>query len=1245
MTENRPDRSFLGTGWAFPVRLAEDGTVALADHEEDVRQAIRIILETNLGERVMRPEFGSGLRQFVFESVSTTTLSVLRHRVEEALVRWEPRIDVEAVGVELAPGTRRPGRRLGRLHRAGDEHVLQPRLPLLPRRGRGRRGRRRRRPGQGGCRMSPRPAVTAPRQRREAADVVADYLRRSAGYVPRWLPGVDNPAAAATTGDPALGVVRAEAAMLASLWERLDRVPDKHELAFLSELGIDALPPAAARTPVAFEAMPLGVDGVVPEGALVGADGEDGQVTFRTEHAVAVTASRLAEVRSVVVAADTVGDHSVEAVGQRPFTLFSAQRSTERCLYIGHDHLLAIRGRATISIEVELAQDARVPLTVEWSVWDGSTWRIYQGEVDGAPAVSDQTDTGTADAPHAFGQSGVVSLRSTCVESARKSVDGTEAFWVRARLVSPLALVEPLALPRIDQIRLAVEIGSPVAPVAYPVGSALALGQSVDPSTPFHPFGQAPDRTSVFYADATEALAARTRRATFSGVAETDDTTTNPKLQAEFWDGRSWRPLAAPVALAVNDAADDGTEPTDPVTGETPPPTPPTRFAVAFDVPQTWTASEVEGTKGTWLRLRLARGETYLGSRDLGPESDPIPVPTFYPVRFSDLSFTVYGRSAAAPADHVLVDDGAGSTDHTTAARWRGEPFAPFRPRPDRADALYLGFDGPLPAGTLGLYVDVEADPQREGGPPEHELRWERFDGVRWVSLPVEDETRQLTGCGVVRLLWPGNRPVRSVRPVAATGRTATTQRTADAHRFVPGDVVHLHEGEVGEIATVASVDRAVVTFAKPLANAFRNAGMSEPEPPLFGTPRTWVRARLAEGSPRPSVVVRRIVPNVAWASEQRRVARQRLGEGTGQPNQRLFSTDRPLLPGVLVEIRELSGARARTDRPILERELAGTGRPVVVEPGPGGAVTEVWVGWEARGTLASSGPTDRHVVVDLVSGVLRFGDDRHGRSLPTGAAVRLTADVGGGARGNLPAGAVTNPLSGIVVASVTNLVAASGGADAESAALALARAPGVVRHRYQAVTAEDYRAVALEASPEVFDATVVASPDDLGGRLRVHVLPASGAEDPTPSDQLLARVERHLRRRCPVGAAELVDVLPPRFTRIGVAVTVAALPGRADEVYDRVRAALRAFLHPVTGGPSGATSTEPLTAGWPFGASIHTARFGRLLEGVEGVDHVESLTVTRDGAFVGDVVELDLDALPLAGSFEVRLVAPEGAR
>lgn len=98
------DRSFLGTGWAFPVTLDADGGVMLVQHEEDIRQSIRIILETNLGERVMRPDFGSSIRDFVFESISTTTLAMLRHRVEEALQRWEGRIDVIRVETTVPTG-------------------------------------------------------------------------------------------------------------------------------------------------------------------------------------------------------------------------------------------------------------------------------------------------------------------------------------------------------------------------------------------------------------------------------------------------------------------------------------------------------------------------------------------------------------------------------------------------------------------------------------------------------------------------------------------------------------------------------------------------------------------------------------------------------------------------------------------------------------------------------------------------------------------------------------------------------------------------------------------------------------------------------------------------------------------------------------------------------------------------------------------------------------------------------------
>jgi phage baseplate assembly protein W len=92
-------QAFLGVGWAFPPRLDPGGRIAESVYEDDVREAIRIILGTNPGERVMRPDFGAGLERFVFEPVNPATVTQVETAVRQALVAWEPRIDVLEVRV------------------------------------------------------------------------------------------------------------------------------------------------------------------------------------------------------------------------------------------------------------------------------------------------------------------------------------------------------------------------------------------------------------------------------------------------------------------------------------------------------------------------------------------------------------------------------------------------------------------------------------------------------------------------------------------------------------------------------------------------------------------------------------------------------------------------------------------------------------------------------------------------------------------------------------------------------------------------------------------------------------------------------------------------------------------------------------------------------------------------------------------------------------------------------------------
>ena len=90
-------KSFLGTGCKFPIQVDEaTGRVMTSRYEEDIQEAIRIIVMTGKGERVMRPDFGCGLREYLFQGLDYETVTQMRAEIEEALTGWEPRItDVE----------------------------------------------------------------------------------------------------------------------------------------------------------------------------------------------------------------------------------------------------------------------------------------------------------------------------------------------------------------------------------------------------------------------------------------------------------------------------------------------------------------------------------------------------------------------------------------------------------------------------------------------------------------------------------------------------------------------------------------------------------------------------------------------------------------------------------------------------------------------------------------------------------------------------------------------------------------------------------------------------------------------------------------------------------------------------------------------------------------------------------------------------------------------------------------------
>ena len=92
---------FIGRGWAFPLRVDAPGGIALVGREQEIEEAIRLILGTSPGERPMRPEFGCRIHEYLFAPADSETAGSIAREVRAALRQWEPRIDVADVTVSF----------------------------------------------------------------------------------------------------------------------------------------------------------------------------------------------------------------------------------------------------------------------------------------------------------------------------------------------------------------------------------------------------------------------------------------------------------------------------------------------------------------------------------------------------------------------------------------------------------------------------------------------------------------------------------------------------------------------------------------------------------------------------------------------------------------------------------------------------------------------------------------------------------------------------------------------------------------------------------------------------------------------------------------------------------------------------------------------------------------------------------------------------------------------------------------
>jgi hypothetical protein len=995
---------------------------------------------------------------------------------------------------------------------------------------------------------------------RTTRDVLDELLGNVPGYSAYWRP---------REGASGYALLQVVARYCEFVIGALDGAVDKGELAFLDALGIDLLPPQAARAPLVFTLTPdAPVDPPLPAGTQVAAEAAPAlassiappptpqpalppdPLVFATDEEIALVRARLVTLYSTYPDLDEIADHS-GAIGTG-FQLYEGMQPVTHHLYLGHDSLLALAGSVDISLDFDLESDLspggftktgrpKLPkgLALTWEYLADDGWVAFD-------PVEDHT--------YGLALAGEVQLRKRCGgPSAQGKIDGIKSYWVRARIDTPLPFgsKDQPRLPIVDTIRVRLALNHD----RLPADVAFADDLQIDTSKDFLPFGAEPGVGTSFLIACDEALRQEGAR-----VGITVDIAAGNIVTPVDGLALAWEYSVAPGMWKALGGTDS--EFVDHTLGFTTPT--PADPSISFLRPADWASVGVNGEQHFWLRVRIDHGSfggptTYTVEND-GGNWKVVAANEPHPPKLRGISFSYSYRIGPFAPDHCLALNGFAYDDFSDACLWGRSPFLPFTPLPDRYAAVYFGFDAALPVGLVSLYADIPGSGGSAFQVSPYVWEYETADG--WAELAVLDETAGFARSGMIQFIGA---------PDAAAG---------------PGP-----------------------------------AG-----------PTWWVRARAKESvDPDPSPVDA-ISLNAVWATQRNTVQGEVLGRSDGSARQVMQAQHAPVLGEQLLEVQEWRG----TGREWESLFADVPSERLRYDKDPRGTVTGVWVTWEPRPYLYSSGSHDRHYAVDRAGGFVHFGNGVQGMIPPPGAPVVLSYDYGGGVAGNLPPGSVTQLHAAVpYVQEIANRVAAAGGAAGESIVEVRRRGPQRLRNGGRSVARDDYEWLAREASPEVAVARCLSTtgPDGRGepGWVTVVIVPQATVAQPQPSQELLRRVEQALARRVPAAIARQVVVVGPTYRPVSVvAEAIPADPTRATEVEEALARALDAFLHPVNGGPGG--------LGWDFGQAVELSEIVRVILTTAGVAAAPHVALVSETDAYGDAVPVEPDELPCPGRHLLKL-------
>lgn len=1127
------------------------------------------------------------------------------------------------------------------------------------------------------------PRVSPPIDNRDSIELLKEFLNRRLGYVPQWNP---SPISAGAAMGPIFS------RFLYAVTQRLNQAPAKTKLAALDLLGLRLIPPQPARAPIAFKLNKDAADSSAPAGTRIAAPpppGSSRQVVFETEQDTGVASASLAQVVSLWPGRDQYLDHTAALAAAKPITFFDslALVQTEHVLYFAHSSLLAFAGTAHLAVTFDLSQGSSSPLDVIWEFWDGTAWRGFiAGQIsclDAVQAGHDGTGGLTAD--------GAVHLDVEGAQTAPTIVNKVSSSWIRARLSQPLPPDPGVQLPIVNSVDVRTLIDRHMEiSVAVVFNAVLSTPQSTVAVSDEagQPIGTAQSPVTVSIVQVSDSPAVPTNVSIDSNTATAADITFTPGYTYQFTVAYLGLTGTAFVPFQLESAGADS--------------------AVSLTV-----TFKVEGllpdkalADGKTLDLTKAffplGSNPHLGSTFYFKQNEILSKPSAVVQIYLDPAIAANYSDPGKPISHtvnweywngwdwaLLVQSmvSGSATSYTFSKDFTANEIVEFivpndlRPtKVNNDDGLWLRVR--LVAGGYALHEtitipNVGTVNYLQPLPPSVAVF--RM-GYSWMRGPFPFETvftyndfQYQDHSDDARL------PGRSFAPF-----TTVAEVTPEVYFGYDKQLPVNNFGQYMDVQEVpgAPANPAIIweywngagwreTLVEDGTRNLQLPGILNFIPSAdsralarFGQPLHWFRGRLKEDQPPPQTAINNIYINTVWASQRETFANTPLGASTGVPNQILQFTQIPVLPGQIIEVRELSGARANTEwRTIvldetkgdaaavgkLEAALAaeGTQTDVLLETirltrDKTKRVTGVWVQWREQQSFDASTSVSRHYVLDHASGRVFFGSGDAGMIPRAGAAIQaLTFQTGGGLAGNVRASTITQLLGSVSgVQSVSNPRAAEGGADGETLDAFSERAPMTIRNRGRALILADYETMAHEASAGLGFARAIPSRDPEGrtvpGWITLIIIPQSLDAQPVPSFGLREAVRLYLEARTPANVAvnRSINVIGPDYLPVDVTATLAPNdPSQLAKVEQAVLAALAEFFHPLRGGPGG--------LGWDLGRSVYASDVVSVLGDVAGVNYVEELALFVNGVLQGEQVEVPAERIVVAGQLKVSLVLP----